>query len=164
MKCINCNENEANKDSGWCNKCEQLEVNKINGVLYLPALGLVITALLTLFGAYQLVQMVLYYNENTSAIPAFYIGAVILQLAYILLTFTACWFFFNKKKAIKMVIIPYYLFALIVTVYFTAGLSFTYGSKLSGMDYQQIITSTFSAVIWIAYFLKSSRIAQVFTH
>ncbi len=45
MKCINCNEYEANKNSGWCDKCEQLHINKINGVLYFPALGLVATIL-----------------------------------------------------------------------------------------------------------------------
>ena len=163
MKCINCNEHEANKESGWCNQCEQLEIHKINGVLYLPALGLIITVLLSIFGGYQITQILLYYYENTQAIPAFYIGAIVLQFSYIALTLLACWFFFNKKKVIKKVIIPYYIFALIITLYFTVGLSSVYGAKLTSTDFQQIISSTFSAIIWVSYFLRSKRIAQVFT-
>lgn len=163
MKCINCNEQEANKDSGWCDQCEQLEVNKINGVLFLPALGLIVTAILSVVTAYQLSQVALYYFQNTRGIPAFYIGALVLQFAYILMTFTACWFFFNKKKAIKFVMVTYYLFALIVTLYFTVVLAVLYNAKLSSTDYQQVITSGFSAILWIAYFLKSKRISQVFT-
>ncbi|AXH62405.1 MULTISPECIES: DUF2569 domain-containing protein [Providencia] len=163
MKCINCNEHEANKASGWCNACEELKVHRINGVLYLPALGLIITAFLSIFGEYQLIQVAVYYAENTRSIPLFYLGALGLQLAYIIMTLIACWFFFNKKKATKVVMITYYILALIVTLYFTVFLAVLYGAKLTNTDYKQIITSAFSAAIWIGYFLKSERIAQVFT-
>jgi len=163
MKCINCNEREANKESGWYHECEQLEVHKINGVLYLPALGLIITAFLSIFGAYQLVQVVTYYAENTQGVPAFYLGAIVLQLVYIIITLVACWFFFNKKKATKWVMISYYIFALIVTLYFTVFIAIIYGAKLTNTDYQQILMSTFSAALWIGYFIKSDRIPQVFT-
>ncbi|MCW1834314.1 hypothetical protein OLZ33_20245 [Pantoea ananatis] len=42
MECIECRLVEANKESGLCNDCEEVEQRKINGLLYLPALGLVL--------------------------------------------------------------------------------------------------------------------------
>ena len=38
MKCIECNRSEENKESGLCDACEKIELGKINGLLYLPAM------------------------------------------------------------------------------------------------------------------------------
>ncbi len=42
MLCIKCQEAEENKESGFCDNCEKKEEGRINGLLYLPALGLII--------------------------------------------------------------------------------------------------------------------------
>lgn len=42
MQCISCQQEEANKESGLCNQCERVDEKKINGLLYLPAAGLMI--------------------------------------------------------------------------------------------------------------------------
>ncbi|MCF4076130.1 DUF2569 domain-containing protein, partial [Escherichia coli] len=42
MECIKCKMSEANKESGLCDACENEELSKINGLLYLPALGLIL--------------------------------------------------------------------------------------------------------------------------
>ncbi|BES83738.1 hypothetical protein PEC302107_07460 [Pectobacterium araliae] len=43
MKCLNC-DNEAQKESGLCTGCEGKEQQKINGILYLLALGIILSA------------------------------------------------------------------------------------------------------------------------
>lgn len=48
MKCIRCNLGEGNKESGFCEDCELDEIKQINGILYLPALGLISNIILSL--------------------------------------------------------------------------------------------------------------------
>lgn len=47
MQCIECQEQPANKESGLCDQCESLDEKKINGLLYIPAAGLVINMLIS---------------------------------------------------------------------------------------------------------------------
>ena len=53
MQCISCQQEEANKESGLCNQCERVDEKKINGLLYLPAAGLMINLIMTPIGAWN---------------------------------------------------------------------------------------------------------------
>lgn len=163
MKCINCHENEANQESGWCSQCESLQANKINGFLYLPALGLVITLVLSVMGGYELAKVLFNYYQNNGFIPRFYIGTIILNSTYLLLILITCYFFFSHRKGVRKFIIPYYLFGIIISLDSTVIFAQAYHVRLTDADYQQMISSIISAVIWIPYFIFSKRISIVFS-
>ncbi|MEQ4692726.1 hypothetical protein [Providencia manganoxydans] len=61
MNCNECNLVEANKASGLCDRCEQIEMTKINDVLYLPALGLIISLLVIPWELYHFTQVIFSY-------------------------------------------------------------------------------------------------------
>lgn len=63
MTCLNC-DNEALKESGLCLECEKIESNKINGILYLPALGLISTLIPTPYSFYIMVDIMIKNFQN----------------------------------------------------------------------------------------------------
>lgn len=65
MECIKCKILEANKESGLCDTCENEELSKINGLLYLPALGLILGVIGSAIELYSFIITAFnYFNET----------------------------------------------------------------------------------------------------
>ena len=65
MECIKCKMSEANKESGLCDACENEELSKINGLLYLPALGLILGVIGSTIELYSFtITAFNYFNET----------------------------------------------------------------------------------------------------
>jgi hypothetical protein len=162
MQCISCNEHEANKDSGLCNQCESQEENKINGLLYLPAAGLAINMLMSPYAAWTYFSAIIGFLQQGMGITGYGIGGVVMMIIELLLTFFTGWCFFKRKKGIRKVIIPYYLFGLAYVFYFLLLQTWLFDTRLDTADIRNLLTPLVAALIWIPYFLKSKRINRVF--
>ncbi|MBK5143902.1 DUF2569 family protein [Budviciaceae bacterium BWR-B9] len=161
MKCIHCHENEPNKESGLCDNCEEKESSKINGILYLPALGLCLAAVLAP------INFIKYLNMLSGDLPGYvayylYLGILIL-LIDLFITYFTVWSFFKKKKNIKKVIIPYYIFNTVVTLYFTVFASYLFKMPLDTPDIRALTSAAVGLIFWTPYFLFSKRIPVVFS-
>ncbi|MBK5074142.1 DUF2569 domain-containing protein [Budviciaceae bacterium CWB-B4] len=161
MKCIHCHENEPNKESGLCDSCESKESTKINGLLYLPALGLCVSAILTP------ISFIKYFSMLSSNLPSYvvyylYAGTFILFID-ILMTYFSAWTFFKKKKSIKKVIISYYIFGTITALYFTILASYLFNMPLTTPDIRALTSAFVGLIFWVPYFLLSKRIPMVFS-
>ncbi|HEF8771307.1 DUF2569 domain-containing protein [Providencia manganoxydans] len=163
MNCNECNLVEANKASGLCDRCEQIEMTKINDVLYLPALGLIISLLVIPWELYHFTQVIFSYLKHGSFLNSYLIGAMGCLLLNFLITLYASWRFFMRKKGIRKVMITYYIFSLLASLYFTVIPTMLYGIQLKFTDLGNVISGIIGVVIWIPYFLLSNRINVVFT-
>lgn len=163
MQCISCNEQEANKASGLCNQCESQEENKINGLLYLPAAGLVINMFMSPYAAWLYFSSIAGFIQQGMSITGYGVGGVVMMIIDLLLTFFTGWCFFTRKRGIRKVIIPYYLFGLGYMFYFVMLQSWLFGSRLDTAEVRNLLTPIVAALIWIPYFLKSKRIDRVFS-
>src|SRR5476649_1243620 len=105
MECIKCGYEKSNKESGLCDRCEELEKANINGVLYLPAMGLIISVIRSSLELYNyFVSILRFYHVNNTVPPI----PLIILMAYIISTlicfFAAESFFQRKKRAPKIMI------------------------------------------------------------
>lgn len=100
MTCLNC-ENEALKESGLCLACEEIESKKINGILYLPAFGLIVTLIMTLFSFITLASMMLNSFKYTGVITGYGVFALSCILISFVMAISAALAFFRRKKATK---------------------------------------------------------------
>ncbi|WP_241587263.1 DUF2569 domain-containing protein [Rosenbergiella epipactidis] len=162
MKCIECNRSEENKESGLCDACEKIELGKINGLLYLPAMGLVLG---TCWGAIELYSFILsifsYFNK-TNFLSYYAIGALVLLVGMLLISIYATWSFFRRKKSAPKVMIVYYTIGLIIALYFTVFRVIISNDQFDMNDIGIIVNGLFGVVIGIPYFLLSKRINIVF--
>lgn len=163
MQCIKCNQHEGNKASGFCNSCENAERKRINGLLYLPAAGLVLSLLAGIFSFYSFTSEVIGYFSNSRIITWYALGGMVVMLADILFTAFTAYFFFKQKRGIRKVIIPWYLFGLLYAVYFSLLPSWLFGSYFGQGEIRLLATGIIGVVVWIPYFLYSKRISEVFS-
>lgn len=163
MLCIKCNQNEGNKASGFCNSCENAESKRINGVLYLPAAGLLLSLLAGLFSFYGFASEVISYFMKSRMITWFALGGLVVMLVDIVFTAFTAYFFFRQKKGIRKVIIPWYLFGLVYAIYFSFLPSWLFGTYFGQGEIRLLATGIIGVVVWIPYFLYSKRISEVFS-
>jgi hypothetical protein len=162
MQCIACQQQEANKESGLCNQCENEDEKKINGLLYLPAAGLVISLIMTPFSVWSYFSLVLGYFLAGREITLFGMAGIGVVLIDTVMTLVAGWFFFKRKSGIRKVIIPYYLIGVVSSLYFVGIPAWVFGAILDTADIRNALSPVVSALIWIPYFIFSKRIRQVF--
>lgn len=162
MKCIKCEISEANKESGWCDACEKQEVCKINGLLYLPALGLILSIIGGTIELVNFIKIVFDYFNKTEFLSYYSIGAIAFMIFGLLISLYAAWVFFRRKKETRMVMIFYYLTGLVVALYFTVLPAFLFDIRM-GLDDSRVLSSgILGVVIWLPYFIFSKRINRVF--
>lgn len=162
MKCIRCNENEPNKNSGLCSSCEKIEMKKIDGLLYLPALGLIINVFMYIFNSYSFIELVHKTYKENGFISYYSIGCIALLTIGTLITIITTWLFFNRRKSTKKSIIIYYSFNFALALYLTILPSILYHISLNENDIRTLTSSIFGLVVWIPYFMLSKRISVVF--
>lgn len=154
MECIKCRNFKANKESGWCDDCEQVEYHNINGVLYFPAMGLVMTLLWCSIEMYYIVTM----NEIYD-IPTKYASTTPILLS---VTLISSWLFFNKKKGCRTAMVVYYITEIIIAFYIADYKSFSFDFNLISAETKILLSSLIGIFIWGPYFIFSNRAKNVF--
>lgn len=162
MLCIKCNENEGNKESGFCNGCENLERGKINGLLYLPALGLIVTFINHLFSTWSLSRQAWGMYRQMGMLTGFGLTVLLLSIMGLLVTSFAAMFFFRRSKRTRIAMPGYYLFNLAYACYLALMPLQLYGMPLGQEAIRLLSSGIIGVVLWIPYFLFSRRIPEVF--
>ncbi|WP_113627716.1 DUF2569 domain-containing protein [Pectobacterium peruviense] len=162
MKCLNC-DNDARKESGLCSECEEKEQQKINGILYLPALGIILSVIMTPFSLYDIINAMLIHFKNTGFLSYYALALVCFLLAMFALEIFAAMSFFRRKKRTRNVMVAYYLVSALLVGYMTLLPAYLFDAKLDTGDIRAIASSVFGIVVWIPYFMLSKRIPVVFS-
>lgn len=162
MKRTQCKVNDSNKGSALCDAQKCSERDKINGILYLPAIGLIASAIFGFLNCIYFISAVWYALKHVGAIYFFSLGAVLILLVTYILTLIAAWLFFHRSRWTRQVMIVYYLLMLGLALYLSMIPVSYFGQQLDSYDINMLITAVTSAVIWIPYFLFSKRINLVF--
>lgn len=164
MLCIKCQEAEENKESGFCDNCEKKEEGRINGVLYLPALGLIVGFFTVLYNGFSIVSLIADTYQKQGVINSFSIILLALSIINLPVTVLACWFFFKKKVKARYMMISYYLYGLIFATFCTLYPALVLHVTLMQPAISMLARALISCLIWIPYFIFSGRINKVFVH
>lgn len=164
MLCIKCQEAEENKESGFCDNCEKKEEGRINGLLYLPALGLIISFFTMLYNDFCIVSLIANTYQKQGVVNSFSILLLALSIINAPLTVLACWFFFRKKIKTRYVMITYYFYGLIFASFCTLYPAFVFHVNITQPAINMLARALISCLIWVPYFIFSSRINKVFVH
>ncbi|BBJ69866.1 DUF2569 domain-containing protein [Enterobacter sp. 18A13] len=162
MECIKCRGFEANKESGLCDDCEKEELCKINGLLYLPALGLILGVIGGAIVLYNFTMTVFNYFNETGFLSYYAMGAFTFLACGFLVSLYAMWFFFRRKKGTRKAMIAYYVTKLIVALYLTVLPAILFDAQQDSDNIRLLVSGLFGVVIWIPYFIFSKRINMVF--
>ena len=161
MTCLNC-DNEALKESGLCLECEEIESRKINGILYLPALGLIVTLILTPYSFYILANMMFSNFQQYGIITSYGIFMLACVLIYFVMAAIAAQAFFRRKKITKKLMVAYYAVNFITTACMTVLPAVLFNLSLASHDISAISSAIVGIFAWTPYFLLSKRIPVVF--
>lgn len=164
MLCIKCQEAEENKESGFCHNCEKKEEGRINGLLYLPALGLIISFFTMLYNDFCIVSLIANTYQKQGVVNSFSVLLLALSIINAPVTVLACWFFFRKKVKTRYVMITYYLYGLIFASFCTLYPALVFHVNITQPAINMLARALISCLIWVPYFIFSSRINKVFVH
>lgn len=164
MLCIKCQEAEENKESGFCDNCEKKEEGRINGLLYLPALGLIIGFFTMLYNDFCIVSLIANTYQKQGVVNSFSVLLLALCIINAPVTVLACWFFFRKKVKARYVMITYYLYGLIFASFCTLYPALVFHVNITQSAINMLARALISCLIWVPYFIFSSRINKVFVH
>ncbi|AOR64086.1 DUF2569 domain-containing protein [Pectobacterium wasabiae] len=162
MKCLNC-ENEAQKESGLCTDCEGKEQQKINGILYLPALGIILSVIMAPFSLYELGSVVLAHFKRTGFVSYYSLLALFCVIVLFGMSIFTALTFFRRKRRTKVVMVAYYVINAVCVCCLTLLPSLLFGVALDDNAFSMLAAIVFSIVVWIPYFLFSKRIPVVFS-
>lgn len=162
MKCLNC-DNDARKESGLCATCEEQEQQKINGILYLPALGIILSIVTTPFSLYEIINAMVIHFRNTGFLGYYALALVFFLCAMFALEIFTAMTFFRRKKRTRNVMVAYYLISALLVGYMTVLPAYLFNAKLDTGDIRAISSAVFGIAVWIPYFLFSKRIPLVFS-
>jgi hypothetical protein len=164
MLCIKCQEAEENKESGFCDNCEKKEEGRINGFLYLSALGLIISFFTMLYNDFCIVSLIYNTYQKQGVVNSFSLLLLALSIFNAPVTVLACWFFFRKEVKTRYVMITYYLYGLIFASFCTLYPAFFFHVNITQPAINMLARALISCLIWVPYFIFSSRINKVFVH
>lgn len=162
MECIKCKGLEANKESGLCNVCENEELSKINGLLYLPALGLLLGVIGSAIEFYSFTMTAFNYFNRTGFLSYYAMGAFAFLICRFIVSLYATWLFFRRKIGTRKAMITYYATGLIVALYLAVLPAILFDVQLDSGNIRLLVSGIFGVVIWIPYFIYSKRINIVF--
>ena len=163
MECIKCKTLEAKKESGLCDVCEDEELSKINGLLYLPALGLIFSVIGSAIELYSFTMTALNYFNETGFLSCYAMGVFVFLICGFLVSIYAAWLFFRRKKGTRKAMIAYYATGLILALYLTVLPAILFDVQQGSDNIRLLASGIFGVVIWIPYFIFSKRINMVFS-
>ncbi|WP_419962841.1 DUF2569 domain-containing protein [Pantoea vagans] len=161
MLCMKCQKAEGNKETAFCDRCEKSDEGRINGLLYLPALGLIISFFTALYNSFSIASLITVTCQKQGAVNGFSILILVLSIIHIPVTAVACWFFFRRKVKTRYVMITYYLYGLVFAIFCTLYPALVFHLNLTQPDITALTRAFTSCVIWVPYFIFSIRINKV---
>ncbi|WP_285112467.1 DUF2569 domain-containing protein [Leclercia adecarboxylata] len=162
MECIKCKITEAKKTSGLRDACEKEELRKINGLLYLPAPGLILGVIGSAIGLYSFTMTAFNHFNETGFLSYYAMGAFSFLIYGFIISLCAAWLFFRHKKGTRKIMIIYYATGLIIALYFTVLPAIIFNVQLNSDDIRLLVSGILGVVIWMPYFIFSKRINIVF--
>lgn len=137
--------------------------NEINGLLYFPALGLLVTCLIGSYNYYKICRMFFLKAVNHEHIAIWFAAWIIIGGAiYLAWSYYSVYMFFSQKeKAIKAMVIYYIIGFVLYTPLFTI-IHLFHNVPLDFRMLSAIISGAIGLLIWVPYFLKSKKVARVF--
>ncbi|KFC05624.1 uncharacterized DUF2569 family protein [Trabulsiella guamensis ATCC 49490] len=162
MECIKCRVYEANKESGLCDACEQEELCRINGLLYLPALGLILGIIGGAIELYSFTMIAFNYFNETGFLSYYSMGAFAFLICGFIVSLYAAWLFFRRKKGTRKAMIAYYATGLIIALYLTVLPAILFDAQQDSDNIKLLASGIFGVAIWIPYFILSKRVNMVF--
>ena len=164
MLCIKCQEAEEKKESGFCDGCEKKEESRINGLLYLPALGLIVGFFTMIYNSFSVVSLIADTFQKQGVINSFSVLLLSLSIIDIPVTVMACWFFFKRKVKARYAMIMYYLYGLTFASFCAFYPAMVFHMNVTQPVINMLARAFISCLIWVPYFIFSSRINKVFVH
>lgn len=162
MSCHHCETNSANPESGLCDSCENKEKERINGWLYLPALGLILSLIFIPFNIYHYLNLIISHFKETAFISYYAITLIVSMFAMYIVTVMATWSFLRKASKTRNVMIIYYFSGLVLSLTLTVVPNVLYNVALQNHDIGILTGSITGTVIWVPYFIFSKRVREVF--
>jgi hypothetical protein len=137
---------------------------KIDGFLWFPAAGLIISCLAGAFNAWAVAVILwLFIFSDSHDAGLIVVLLTVPSIIYLALLIVACWHFFRKKARTPTAMIAYYVGNFIInagTVIFT----WVYvGVSLDPPELLWLLSSSFSLIVLVPYFIYSRRVPIVFS-
>ncbi len=157
---------EIPQEREFCDTCEEKNLRKIGGFLFLPLIGLVVAAASYLFAMNDAFKFM---TENYSHLEInakiFFILSLAIYIGEFLFTIIVLSFFLKKKKSLPKLFILF-LISVIATLSLNVYMLYIFipGVKIGYNELIPIFRNIISALIWIPYFLKSVRVKRTFIH
>ncbi|HHQ6631264.1 TPA: DUF2569 domain-containing protein [Serratia fonticola] len=161
MKCMNCDA-EVVRGSDFCEACEQKELGKIGGFLYLPALGIILSVISSIYGLLSSIKSYHSVTGITSALYPFIIYQIICFAILLALSVYITGVFFGKKKKAPFYYILLISLNLIFVISNVAISHYQYGVEVDSDMWTSMARTLIGACIWIPYFLVSVRVKRTF--
>jgi hypothetical protein len=162
--CIQC-DNEALKDSDYCEACETKEFRKIGGWLYLPAIGLLVTLVLSILSINNTTRALLLFGSNFPGKGLWVVTFELLGfIGQFLLTVYVGSLFLRKKRQLPKAYIIFLLYGVVFV-----GVDLWLANALMGIplgydSVRSVIRTLFACCIWIPYFRVSERVKRTFVN
>ncbi|EKP2071112.1 DUF2569 family protein [Salmonella enterica] len=161
--CIECGK-EIPQEQEFCQECEDKQFRKIGGFLFLPLIGLFVTAFSYLVAMTEAFKtLTTHYWNFTWDAKAFFISSLIIYIVMFFFGVFVISLFFKKKKSLPRIYI-YFLIAIIVTITINTYLLHILipDVKIGYNEIAPIIRNIITAFIWIPYFIISVRVKRTF--
>lgn len=161
--CIKCGQ-KIPQYSELCTECEEKQFRKIGGLLYLPLIGLIVSALFHLFALATMFKMITvnYWHVDTGPKIFFSSSLLIYVMMFLLTIFTLSLFLKKKKSLPKMYVL--FLVSIVVTMSINVFLLYKLipGVTIGHDELVPVFRNIISALIWIPYFMTSVRVKRTF--
>lgn len=163
MLCNTCRLEEENKGSGLCTSCEDKEARKINGILYLPALGIIGNIVSGFLSLYVVFSLFISTYSDSGEVTVYGVCLLSVLIINIVITLSAAWFFFRRHMKTKKLMIVYYIFGVFYALTVVVFPAVYYEVTPTQTDIRTLVGSIIGVVAWIPYFLLSKRVPVVFS-
>ncbi len=153
---------------------ESDHVKGIGGWLLLPLLGLIVSPFILIFDSRELLFVFNLQQWNLLTMPGsdnyipyfapLAIFEVVVNIATLLLNILALWLFFSRRSSTPRIYISYLLFVVAALIIdYVAGTSIPLlKDEYTSNDLAKVVRHCISTVIWVAYFMRSKRVAETF--
>lgn len=117
-----------------------------------------------LYNDFCIVSLIANTYQKQGVVNSFSVLLLALSIINAPVTVLACWFFFRKKVKTRYVMIMYYLYGLIFASFCTLYPALVFHVNITQPAINMLARALISCLIWVPYFIFSSRINKVFVH